>query len=135
MHKPYPDFIVGSKRHPASIINYSWPRKILSFGYYYIVKLLFGIKVRDTQAGIKIFRKPVLMRILPRLVEKKFCGDLEMLVAADSMGFKRIYEAPIKLDYQLSHLTSSATFRSILGIFTDTIALWYRKNILKYYKI
>src|SRR3989344_5041400 len=127
------DVIVGSKRHPASFVKYSLLRRVLSFGYYSIVNLLFGIKVNDTQAGIKIFRKKVLEKILPRLVEKQFAGDLEMLVVADSMGFKRIYEAPIKLDYTLGKMTSAATMRSILGILVDTLAIFYRKNILKYY--
>lgn len=128
------DIIVGSKRHPAALVNYNWQRKILSFGYYYLVKLLFGIKVKDTQAGIKVFRKRVLKKILPRLVEKRFAGDLEMLVVANQLGFKRIYEAPIKLDYELSELTSAATMTSIFGILMDTLAIFYRARILKYYK-
>lgn len=128
------DIIVGSKRHPASQVNYSPIRKILSYGYYILVKLLFGISVHDTQAGIKIFRKPVLEKILPRLLEKKFAGDLEMLVAAKQSGSSRIFEAPIKLDYTLGELTSAATWNSILRIFIDTLAIFYRANILKYYK-
>jgi glycosyltransferase involved in cell wall biosynthesis len=127
------DIIVGSKRHPASIVDYSLTRKILSMGYYLFVKLLFGIKVKDTQAGIKIFKKKVLEKILPRLVEKKFAGDLEMLVVAKKTGFERIYEAPIKLNYHLSDITSAATAKSILNIFFDTLAIFYRANILKYY--
>ncbi len=127
------DIIVGSKRHPASFVMYSFFRKMLSFGYYAFVKLLFGIKVHDTQAGIKIFKKEVLQEILPRLVEKQFAGDLEMIVAADALGFKRIYEAPIKLDYRLGALTSAATLKSIVGIFIDTLAIYYRKTFLKNY--
>ena len=126
------DVIVGSKRHPASQVRYPLWRKILSYGYYILVKLLFGIKVRDTQAGIKIFRKKVLEKILPRLVEKKFAGDLEMLVVANTLGFKRIYEAPIKLDYTLGPLTTAASVKSIMGIFIDTLAIFYRKNVLRY---
>lgn len=128
------DIIVGSKRHPASQVNYVASRKLLSEGYYFVVKLLFGIKVRDTQAGIKIFKKNVLEKILPKLVGKKFTGDLEMLVIADTLGFKRIYEAPIKLDYSLGTLSSAATIKSISNIMMDTLAIWYRKNILRYYK-
>lgn len=128
------DIIVGSKRHAASYVNYPISRKILSHGYYFLVKLLFGIKVHDTQAGIKIFKKEALEKILPRLLEKKFAGDLEMLVVADSLGFKRIYEAPIKLDYQLGSITSAATMQSILAIFIDTLAIFYRKNIQRYYE-
>lgn len=127
------DIIVGSKRHPASLVNYNWQRKILSFGYFYIVKLLFGVNVRDTQAGIKIFKKEVLQKILPRLVEKRFAGDLEMLVVAKTIGFKRIFEAPIKLDYELGGISSAAAWREIYHIFYDTLAIFYRKNFLGYY--
>jgi glycosyltransferase involved in cell wall biosynthesis len=128
------DIIVGSKRHPASFVMYPMLRKILSVGYYVLVKMMFGLRVHDTQAGIKIFKKPVLEKILPRLIEKKFAGDLEMLVVADTLGFKRIYEAPIKLDYNLSKITSAATWNSIIGITIDTLAIFYRKNIIHYYK-
>jgi glycosyltransferase involved in cell wall biosynthesis len=127
------DIIVGSKRHLASMVNYSLIRKILSYGYYIFVKLLFGIRVHDTQAGIKIFRKSVLEKVLPRLLEKKFAGDLEILVVANHVGFKRIFEAPIKLDYKLGGVTSAATMRAILGMITDTLAIFYRTNILGYY--
>lgn len=127
------DIIVGSKRHAASFVQYSNMRKILSYGYYFLVKILFGIKVHDTQAGIKVFKKNVLEDVLPRLVEKKFAGDLELLVVADSLGFKRIYEAPIRLDYNFGSLTSAATVRSVFAIFIDTLAIFYREKILKYY--
>lgn len=127
------DIIVGSKRHMASQVNYSTTRRILSISYYWFVKILFGIRVHDTQAGIKIIRKAVLQKILPRMVEKRFAGDLEMLVVSDTIGYKRIYEAPIKLNYQFSGITSAATMKSIWGIFLDTIAIFYRKNILRTY--
>lgn len=128
------DVIVGSKRHMASQVEYSTSRKILSYGYYILVKTLFGIRVKDTQAGIKIFRHTVLKKILPYLVEKKFAGDLEMLIAADALGFTRIYEAPIKLNYTLGTLTNAATFHSIIGILQDTLAIFYRKNIIGHYR-
>lgn len=127
------DIIVGSKRHPASQVMYSPLRKILSYGYYYFVWCMFGIRVKDTQAGIKVFRRPVLTKILPLLLEKKFAGDLEMLVAARAQGYSRIYEAPIKLDYHLGGLSNAATAYSIWHIFLDTLAIWYRHNIRHWY--
>ncbi len=127
------DIIVGSKRHPASYVRYPIVRKILSYGYYFLVKFLFNIRIQDTQAGIKIFKRKTLEKILPRLLEREFAGDLEMLVAANALGFKRIYEAPIKLDYHLGPVTSAATLKSIRGIIIDTLAIYYRKNIVGHY--
>ncbi len=127
------DIIVGSKRHPASLIKYNWQRKILSVGYFWLVKILFGVKVKDTQAGIKIYKRNVLKKVLPRLVEKRFAGDLEILVVASILGYTRTYEAPIKLNYHLTNLSSAANLRSIEGIMLDTLAIFYRKNILRYY--
>ena len=127
------DIIVGSKRHPVSRVTYTGVRRILSFGYYLIVKILFGITIHDTQAGIKVFRRPVLQKILPKLLEKKFCGDLEMLVAAKAQGFDRIYEAPIKLNYQFASVTTARSLRSIRGMLVDTAAIWYRRYLIKHY--
>lgn len=127
------DIIVGSKRHLASKVDYVWQRKILSYGYYYLVKLLFGVRVKDTQAGIKIFKKRVVEKILPRLVEKRFAGDLEILVVAKKLGFHKIYEAPIKLNYRFSSLSNAATWKSILNIFVDTMAIFYRCCVIRYY--
>ncbi|OGK15423.1 hypothetical protein A2690_05200 [Candidatus Roizmanbacteria bacterium RIFCSPHIGHO2_01_FULL_39_12b] len=128
------DIIVGSKRHPASVVSYSWQRKILSYGYYFLVKVLFGVKIKDTQAGIKILKRKVMIKVLPRLVEKRFTGDLEILVVSKILGFKRIYEAPIKLDYDFSGISSAATLKAIWGMFIDTMAIFYRAYLLHHYR-
>lgn len=127
------DIIVGSKLHPASVIDYPWDRRILSFVYQMIIRFIFNLKVRDTQAGLKVFRKKVLQKILPRLLVKQYAFDLEMLAVARHLGFKRIYEAPIKLKYRFTDITHAATLRSIFNIWIDTLAIFYRLYLLRYY--
>ncbi|MBU0570257.1 glycosyltransferase, partial [Patescibacteria group bacterium] len=76
------DIIVGSKRHPVSKGNYPWQRKVLSFGYQVLVRILFGLKIKDTQAGIKFFKREVLVKTMPRLLVKAFAFDVEMIAVA-----------------------------------------------------
>ncbi|MBI5465194.1 glycosyltransferase, partial [Candidatus Gottesmanbacteria bacterium] len=93
------DIIVGSKRHSVSQVDYPWQRKILSFGYQLLVRLLFGLNIRDTQVGMKFFKRKVLEDVLPRLLVKQYAFDIEILAVARRLGFKRIFEAPIRLQW------------------------------------
>jgi len=129
------DIIVGSKRHPASKIEYPWQRKILSFGYQYIVLFLFGLKIRDTQVGIKIFRAEVVKKILPRLLVKAFAFDIEMLAVANYLGYKRIFEAPInlKMDFSQSTIASKGFIKTSFWMLWDTLAVFYRLKIIDFY--
>lgn len=127
------DIIVGSERHLASQVFYPLDRKILSWGYYQLVRLLFGFKIRDTQSGVKIFKRTVLEKTLHKLKVKQYAFDIEMLAVAYRLGFTKIYEAPIKLKYQFGSVTNSATLRTIYHMLYDTLAVFYRLKILKHY--
>lgn len=129
------DIIVGSKRHPASKVYYPWQRKILSFGYQMGVKILFGLNIKDTQVGMKFFRKDVIDKILPRLLVKAFAFDIEMLSVANSLGYKRIFEAPIelKMDFGASTIASKGFIKTSWLTLVDTLAVFYRLRILHFY--
>lgn len=129
------DIIVGSKRHQASIVKYPFSRKVLSKGYSLLVKILFGLKISDTQTGLKAFKRVVLEKSLDRLVVKRFAFDIELLAVANQLGFKRIYEAPVIVNLDFSKSTIKGVFKSngIWGFVNDTLAVWYRMRILGYY--
>lgn len=125
------DIIVGSKRHPASRVNYPFLRKILSIGYHFGVKILFSLDLRDTQSGIKIFRREVVEKILPRLLVKTYAMDIEMLAVSRYLGFERIYEGPIEVTFSKS--TSAIRWSTSFWMAWDTLAVFYRLKILHYY--
>lgn len=125
------DIIVGSKRHPASRVNYPFLRHILSIGYHLLVKVSFGLPLTDTQSGIKIFKREVLEKVLPRLLVKRYAMDIEMLAVARYLGYKRIYEAPIEVFFDKR--TSAISWRVVLKMYWDTLAVLYRLKILHYY--
>jgi len=125
------DIIVGSKRHPVSKVNYSLKRKMFSFGYQMLVKILFGLPISDTQSGIKIFRRKVIQTILPRLLVKTYAMDIEMLAVSYDLNFRRIYEAPIEVKFDKNN--SSVKWKTIFYMAWDTLAVFYRLKILHYY--
>ncbi len=124
------DIIVGSKRHLASQVHYQFARRIYSFFYQIMVTFLFGLKIKDTPVGSKLFKRKVLEDVLPRLLVKKYAFDIEILSVANSLGYKKIYEAPVQLRHQFS---SSINRRVVLKMMQDTLAVFYRLRIRRYY--
>lgn len=124
------DCVIGSKFHPNSVISYPFQRKIISLAYYLLIRTLFNLPCHDTQTGIKLFKSKVLKEVFPRILVKKFALDLEVLVNIHHLGFK-IAEAPIILNSQRRY--SRIDLKSIYTTLWDTLAVFYRMYILKYY--
>jgi len=130
------DIIVASKRHPASESNFPPIRRFYSWGYHFLTRILFRVPVRDTQVGLKVYKRKVLEVVLPRLVIKQFAFDIELLAVAKYLGFTRIYEAPVKVHIETedSHFSKFLFFdRYIRNMLVDTLAVFYRMYILRYY--
>jgi glycosyltransferase involved in cell wall biosynthesis len=124
------DAVIGSKFHPASKVDYPPVRRLYSFFYYMLVRTLFGLPVRDTQTGIKLFKRVVLDRVLPRVLVKRFAFDLELLANVHHFGY-RIVEAPVTLNFQ--RVCSRLRLPAVWNVFLDTLAIFYRMRILHYY--
>jgi glycosyltransferase involved in cell wall biosynthesis len=125
------DAVVGSKRHPDSKVFYPRFRRFQSWVYQVLIRLLFNLNVRDTQTGLKLFRRQVLLDSLPLLAIKQFAFDLELLVVARHLGYRNICEAPISLDFQFESTVNLASAGRVLW---DTAAIFYRLRILRYYE-
>lgn len=124
------DIVIGSKRHSLSEVSYPLRRRLYSRTYQVLNRLLFQLKIRDTQVGLKLFRREVLDAVLPRILVKQFAFDLELLVVANHLGFRRIVEAPVKLHHGF---VSSVTWRAVYQTLWDTLAIFYRLHVLHWY--
>jgi glycosyltransferase involved in cell wall biosynthesis len=127
------DIIIGSKLHPASKVDYPFYRTLLSWGYRSLTQLLFGFKVKDTQVGLKFFKRRVVRKVLPRLCVKRYAFDIEILAVAYAYGYKRIYEAPVEINFKHNGITTRGLPTIIYLMIWDTVAVYYRLRILKYY--
>lgn len=117
-----PDILIGSKRHFNSSVDYPITRRLLSFGFQTMNRLMFGLTVLDTQSGIKFFKKDIIQKLLPSLQIRGFAIDLEILSLAQRKGYK-ILEAPIQIRESFS---STVRLSSIFKMFKDSFKIWWR---------
>lgn len=125
------DALVGSKRHPGSLVDYPRKRRVYSALYQWLIRTLFRFNVRDTQVGLKVFRSDVLHAVLPRVLVKRYAFDVEVLAIARRLGYTRIAEYPIALTYQFSGSGMNPT--AVAQALRDTAAIFYRMYLLRWY--
>jgi glycosyltransferase involved in cell wall biosynthesis len=130
MRTEEPDIIIGSKRHPESSVHYPPLRRLYSWGYQHLIHLLFRLKVRDTQVGIKLVDRRVIADVLPLLRESRFALDLELLVLAHRLGYTKIVEAPVRIEERFG---STISLKAVWLLLVDTLALFVRYSIRRQY--
>jgi glycosyltransferase involved in cell wall biosynthesis len=117
------DAVIGSKMHPDSTVDYPLIRRIYSIGYFWLVKLLFGLPVRDTQTGLKLVRRDLLLAALEKTESRGFTLDLELLVRLVQLGAVMV-EAPVVVQHSMKF--GGIGLPVVWQIFRDTWQTWRR---------
>jgi glycosyltransferase involved in cell wall biosynthesis len=125
------DAVIGSKRHPASAVDYPWQRRVLSWGFQRLVHVLLRVDARDTQVGAKVFRREMLDTVGPLLLIKRYAFDLEVLAVGAEFGFDRVREVPIELAYRFTG--TGIDSHAVRLMFQDTLAIAYRIHLRHWY--
>lgn len=126
------DGVVGSKRQPGTRIEWSVYRSFLSAGFICLVRFLFPwLRVKDTQVGIKIFKRKALAQAFPIMRVEHWTFDLELLLYLLRGGY-RLIEHPVKV-YQASTDTNLKRI-SILRMGIEILILFYRWYVSRYYQ-
>ncbi len=131
MNEEGADVVIGSKRHPDSELDYPAQRKLMSNVYYILIRILFGLPVRDTQTGIKLFKREALEIALPRLLVKRFAFDIELLLLMHKYD-QKIATAPIQLNFSRV-AAGRMKLKTVFNMLWDTMAIFYRNTILRFY--
>lgn len=126
------DVVIASKLHPKSELKYPLKRRIISFGYYLMLRTLFRLKLRDTQTGLKVFKSEAIKPIAHLIRTSGFAYDIEILVAASRRGYV-IHEMPVKVVYIRERNDRRIKFDDIWKAFKDTWAIFYRAYFRNYY--
>ena len=90
------DVIIGSKRTYWAEDNRSLIRKTVSLFFNLFLRLAFGFKGSDTH-GIKLLRKTVIDKILPRCKTTSDIFYTELVIRAQRAGFK-LADFPVSVE-------------------------------------
>lgn len=122
------DLTIASKAHPHSVVSGPTGRIFLSKAFNLLVRLLVGIKIYDTQSGLKVGRGPALRTIFEKMAVKRYAFDVELLAIATKMDL-RIKELPIRLA-----LDSSFNTKEIVKMFLDVMRISYKARLTRHYQ-
>jgi dolichol-phosphate mannosyltransferase len=134
-HDDGADVVIGSRYiSGVNVVNWPLSRVLMSYMASIYVRLVTGMKVKDTTAGFKCYKKEVLENIKPEHIKSRGYGfQIEMKYIAWKLGYK-IVEVPIIFtDRKLGSSKMSG------GIFSE--ALWgvlrmkVRSMFIKYRRI
>jgi dolichol-phosphate mannosyltransferase len=125
------DLAIGS-RYVTGVNVVNWPMGRVLMSYYAsaYVRLVTGMKIRDTTSGFKCYKRKVLERIkLDKIKFKGYAFQIEMKFTTYKLGFK-IVEVPIIFTDRLegtSKMSKGIFKEAILGVIQMKINSWFRK--------
>lgn len=125
------DVAIGS-RYISGVNVVNWPMGRVMMSYYAsaYVRLITGLKIRDTTAGFVCYRSRVLETIeLDKIRFKGYAFQIEMKFTAHKCGFK-IVEVPIVFVNRVlgtSKMNSSIFGEAVFGVIQLKVGSWFKK--------
>lgn len=126
------DVAIGS-RYVNNVVNVvNWPigRVLMSYFASNYVRFVTGMRVFDTTAGFKCYRKQVLETIeMEKIRFKGYAFQIEMKFTAWKCGFE-IQEVPIifvNRELGVSKMNGGIFNEAVFGVIKMTMRSWFRK--------
>ena len=112
----------GSRTHEKSIVKRNFFRKILGGIMRFLISFILKIKMKDTQCGYKLYKKPIAKLIFAQLKNYGFDHDLEIVLFLKSKKIK-IMELPVNWIHKNN---------SQLNIFLDPVKMFFGILLIRY---
>ena len=126
------DMVVGNRRHhdshysvPVRLFGFLYRRHLVGMAFNVFVRLLLQVGLRDTQCGLKGFRRESLARMAPALSVGGFALDVEMLLVAKALGL-RLADVPVQVRYE-SAKSSVKLLRSAVAMSYAILRIAFRR--------
>jgi glycosyltransferase involved in cell wall biosynthesis len=123
-----PAIVVGSKRAPGADDQRSWPRRFVTWGFTYLLRVLFGLGVSDTH-GMKAMRRDAVVRLAGACRFDADLFDTELVIRAEHAGLT-VTEIPVRVSERRPSRTSilGRATRSLWGLARLRAVLWRERR-------
>ena len=126
------DVVIGSKMHKDSKLDYPPMRRFVSWGYFIILKVLFGMNIKDTQTGVKLYKASLIKKVAPMLKVKGYAFDIEVLALCAHEGAV-IDQMPVEIVFKRNASFGRIKIGDIFKMFFDTVGIWWNLKIRRSY--
>jgi dolichol-phosphate mannosyltransferase len=112
------DVVIGSRWLPDSVITepQGFSRRVESRLFNLLIRLLFGLRLSDTQCGAKVFKKSAIDAVIRDMKSTGFEFDVELLWRLSRNGYV-IHECPITWKNQSdSRVKAGDALRMLAGL-------------------
>ena len=94
---PQYEAVIGSRAlHSEGYAGYTFTRRLVSRAYRLVLRLFFGLRLSDSQSGIKGFRQKAAQEIFTRAQVDRFAFDFEAIMIGTRFGIS-FGEMPVKI--------------------------------------
>jgi glycosyltransferase involved in cell wall biosynthesis len=105
-----------------------WYRKVIGRIYHNVVKILFGLKLRDVDCDFRLIRRAVFDKV--QLTRDSGVICVEMMKKIQDHGFK-VAEGPVGHYHRAYGRSQFFNFRRVFRVGIDILALWQELVIRK----
>lgn len=116
------DLAIGSRFLKGSKVERSILRKMFSWSYHLMTRMVLGTKIKDLPCGFKAVNKKVIEKILPQVTDEEWFFDSELLLLAEKLGYK-IKEMPVIWQEPINRISRVNTFSLSCRYFFKIIEL------------
>jgi hypothetical protein len=85
---------IGSRLEPGARVARGLKRELISRAYNLLLRVALGARFRDAQCGFKAVRGDVARRLVPKVENRSWFFDTELLMLAQRAGL-RIHAVPV----------------------------------------
>lgn len=114
--------IVGSRLHAGNDESMPFHRRIGNIGLSFISKMLFGIKTKDTQSGLRLFKADVIPKVSEYTIDRYgFCTEMLWIAVREHV---QVDEVPISVTYSEETIGNGQSNWGVVHLLIDL--LWIR---------